>query len=152
MFNQGIIVCLLFTTSIAICMFLYVHQKTSRMEKSIQQVISVIKDVEQMTKSNNNHVQNEIIEEYDDDEDEDEDDEEDDDDEDDNEQENVVDYNKMNVSELKELVVSLHLSDDAKKLKKKDLLELLDVHYKKDFELDTKNIIVNENINSDVDI
>jgi len=54
MFDKGTIVCMLLIVSVAIVLFLYVQQKTSRIEKNIKNVISFIKDVEQRVKENDN--------------------------------------------------------------------------------------------------
>ena len=55
MFDKGTIVCMLLIVSVAIVLFLYVQQKTSRIEKNIKNVISFIKDVEQRVKENDNN-------------------------------------------------------------------------------------------------
>lgn len=47
MLSQGMLFCLLFTLSISICLFMYIHQKTSSIEKNIKNVVQFIQGIEQ---------------------------------------------------------------------------------------------------------
>lgn len=46
MISQGMLISLLFTLSVGICLFMYVHQKTTNIHKKIENVIQFIKKVE----------------------------------------------------------------------------------------------------------
>lgn len=46
MISQGMLMCLLFTLSVGICLFMYIHQKTSQIQKNINNLVGFIRKVE----------------------------------------------------------------------------------------------------------
>ena len=163
---------IVFIAFVAATLFVYIQQKTSRIEKNIKNVISFIKDIEKRIEDNKQHTQgvsNEFFsveetsvatpaasEAEEDVESESEAESEAEAEAEtqvgstgsagsegesvlDNEiinikfklnQDDKEDYKKKTVPQLKELVSSLNLNvQDIQKLKKKELIELLDHHY-----------------------
>lgn len=58
MLSQGMLFCLLFTLSISICLFMYIHQKTSSIEKNIKNVVQFIQGIERDVQGMNNQQTN----------------------------------------------------------------------------------------------
>lgn len=58
MISQGMLFCILFTLSISICLFMYIHQKTSSIEKNIKNVLQFIHGIEKDVKNMNTQSQN----------------------------------------------------------------------------------------------
>ena len=58
MISQGMLFCILFTLSISICLFMYIHQKTSSIEKNIKNVLQFIHGIEKDVKNMNAQSQN----------------------------------------------------------------------------------------------
>lgn len=52
MISQGMLVCLLFTLSIGVCLFMYIHQKTSHIESTINKVTTCIHSIQKQLFSN----------------------------------------------------------------------------------------------------
>ena len=52
MISQGMLVCLLFTLSIGVCLFMYIHQKTSHIENTINKVTTCIHSIQKQLFSN----------------------------------------------------------------------------------------------------
>ena len=46
MISQGMLICLLFTLSVGICLFMYIHQKTSMIQKNINNLVGFMRKVE----------------------------------------------------------------------------------------------------------
>lgn len=166
MLSQTTLISILFIGVVAAILFVYVQQKTSRIEKNIKNVISFIKDIEKRIEENKQDVgdvgdvhdaqgisneffnieQNEVVEqEY---ESESESEQEEEEQQDDQEEQKKAtlddeiininfkinneekDYKKLPVAQLRELALSLHIDiEDVQKLKKKDIIKLLDDHF-----------------------
>jgi signal recognition particle receptor subunit beta len=171
MLSQTTLISILFIGVVAAILFVYIQQKTSRIEKNIKNVISFIKDIEKRIEENKQDVgdvgdvgdvhdaqgisneffnieQNEVVEQESESESE-SDQEEEEEKQQDNQEEQVEatlddeiininfkinneekDYKKLPVAQLRELALSLHLDiKGVQKLKKKDIIKLLDDHF-----------------------
>jgi uncharacterized protein YoxC len=192
MLNQTTMISILFIGFVAAILFVYVQQKTSRIEKNIKNVISFIKDIEKRIEGNKQHVHdvNDIhhvqdvpddqdvqdvqdvqgvsneffsmeqnqVEEEEESEEESEEEESEEESEEENQGESTLDdeiinikfklseeeqenYKKQPVAQLRELIVSLNIDvQDVNKLKKKDIIELLENHYASDTKDNNINI------------
>ena len=156
MFNQTTMISVLFIGFIAAILFVYVQQKTSRIEKNIKNVISFIKDIEKRIEEKKQDVSNEFIsvkqnvveaeaESESDSEAEAEAEEEEEEEEklgiesESNLDEEIVnikfnvneeDYKKKTVAQLREIVISMNIDvQDIHKLKKKEIIEILENYY-----------------------
>ena len=161
MFNQTTMISVLFIGFIAAILFVYVQQKTSRIEKNIKNVISFIKDIEKRIEEKKQDVSNEFIsvkqnvveaeaeaeaeaESESDSEAEAEAEEEEEEEKlgiesESNLDEEIVnikfnvneeDYKKKTVAQLREIVISMNIDvQDIHKLKKKEIIEILENYY-----------------------
>lgn len=173
MFSQGMLFCLLFTVSISICLFMYIHQKTSSIEKNIKNVVHFIQGIERDVQGMNNQqtmstdkvvvsdsedvhdgiAKYENIEE-DDDDDEDDSEDENTDNEDDSEDENAdnEDFDVMSnikgVDMFKNIMDSqaqIHFDEGVVDINTSPLHEMFNIQVVKTFESNqSKPIVLNK--------